>query len=344
MSKKSLRVNASLPLNAILTMKKLNESQLQVGDIILTTTNRPVSIAIRTATKSDISHAMIYVQPYSIIDATRRNVQASNTQRLIYDDNCAMHVLRLRNPLSVEQMKLVTDYARSHIGTQYSVKEAINTVVGDRKVATRKQFCSRLVARAYDCAGVRIVDDVDYCTPEEILSSELFLPVDNAICSVTQTEINAIQDIPDMTKKMHDATNVVMSGVRTINSEIQDFNDLDRFLIEHQEHDQYVASLYNESGYLSIGKEEKAKNFWQYDISLMELCPWDEMLTRKHCEMVVNEYEAIKRTEDKVAGYGRYFETYQLETFRLLHEMYVNFLLQSNTRVEVAQEWLRNHP
>jgi hypothetical protein len=46
-------------------MKRLNEASLKVGDIILTTTTATVSKAIRTATRSDISHAMIYVQDRS---------------------------------------------------------------------------------------------------------------------------------------------------------------------------------------------------------------------------------------------------------------------------------------
>jgi hypothetical protein len=39
-----------------LLMKKLNESTLAIGDIILTTTNAPVSKAIRTYTKSLAAH------------------------------------------------------------------------------------------------------------------------------------------------------------------------------------------------------------------------------------------------------------------------------------------------
>jgi hypothetical protein len=76
-------------------VKKINESALEVGDVILTTTNLPISKGIRAATKGEISHAMIYVQSYSVIDATSDGVQARNTQRMFIEDNCAVHVLRL---------------------------------------------------------------------------------------------------------------------------------------------------------------------------------------------------------------------------------------------------------
>jgi hypothetical protein len=51
-------------------MKRLNEAVLKVGDVVLTTATAAVSKAIRTATWSDISHAMIYVEDRSVIDAT----------------------------------------------------------------------------------------------------------------------------------------------------------------------------------------------------------------------------------------------------------------------------------
>jgi hypothetical protein len=66
-------------------MKKLDESSLKVGDIILTTTTAAVSKAIRTATRSDISHAMISVADHSVIDATAEGVQSGRVLELIGD-------------------------------------------------------------------------------------------------------------------------------------------------------------------------------------------------------------------------------------------------------------------
>ena len=52
-------------------MKKLNELALQIGDIVLTTTTDLLSKSIRKVTGSDISHALVYVESHSVIDATR---------------------------------------------------------------------------------------------------------------------------------------------------------------------------------------------------------------------------------------------------------------------------------
>jgi hypothetical protein len=59
-------------------MKRLNDASLKLGDIVLTTTTAAVSKAIRAATRSDISHAMVYVEDRSVIDATAEGVQARN--------------------------------------------------------------------------------------------------------------------------------------------------------------------------------------------------------------------------------------------------------------------------
>src|SRR5882762_7688004 len=111
-------------------MRKLDEDALVVGDIILTTTNELISKGIRKFTKSDISHAMIYVDPCAVIDATGDGVHARNTQRLFFPDDCAIHVRRLRSPLVKAEAEAVCHFVRCRIGTEYSMLEAGVTVLG----------------------------------------------------------------------------------------------------------------------------------------------------------------------------------------------------------------------
>lgn len=51
-------------------MKRIDFSKLRKGDILLTTSNKPRSKVIRTATRSDISHAMLHVANGSVMDST----------------------------------------------------------------------------------------------------------------------------------------------------------------------------------------------------------------------------------------------------------------------------------
>ncbi len=111
-------------------LKRLNDTVLNPGDIVLTTTKSAVSKAIRIATYSDISHAMVYVEDRSVIDATGEGVHARNTQRLFFDEESAVHVLRLRDGISDKQLIALISHLRGHVGTQYSAREAMLTVLG----------------------------------------------------------------------------------------------------------------------------------------------------------------------------------------------------------------------
>lgn len=64
-------------------MKMLNTKSLRKADIILTTTTHAVSKAIRLGTRSDISHAMLYVDEYSAIDATSEGVQGLGNRLIV---------------------------------------------------------------------------------------------------------------------------------------------------------------------------------------------------------------------------------------------------------------------
>src|ERR1035438_5560784 len=124
-------------------MKRLNADLLKVGDVILTTTTAKVSKAVRFGTGSDISHAMVYVADHSVIDATGDGVQARNTQRLLFDDDNPVHVLRLRETPSESQLREICTFVRARVGAEYSTKEALRTVLGGGRGWTKKQFSSR---------------------------------------------------------------------------------------------------------------------------------------------------------------------------------------------------------
>ncbi|WP_076860148.1 YiiX/YebB-like N1pC/P60 family cysteine hydrolase [Bradyrhizobium mercantei] len=154
-------------------MQKLNDQRLQVGDIILTSGPNKVSKAVRRATGSDISHAMVYVQHSSIIDATAEGVHSSNIQRMFFEDDSAVYVLRSRLPLGEEATRKITDFARAATGTEYSKSEAVAVVARKmRRARSRKQFCSRLAAQAYAFGGVSLVPDPDYCTVAHRVDAE----------------------------------------------------------------------------------------------------------------------------------------------------------------------------
>jgi hypothetical protein len=109
------------------------------------------------------------------IDATAEGVHSSNIQRIFFEDESVVVVLRPRISLDDETIRKITDFARAATGTEYSKREAIAVVARTmRSVRSRKQFCSRLAAQAYAFAGIDLVPDADFCSPEDLRRSALW--------------------------------------------------------------------------------------------------------------------------------------------------------------------------
>jgi hypothetical protein len=323
-------------------MKKLNESVLEIGDIILTTTTEWQSKGIRKITKSDISHALVYVEPYSVIDATGEGVHSRNTQRLFWEDQCAVYVLRLAEGLDDNQSRSVVNYVRGRVGTQYSKIEAARTVLGGAKVPSRRQFCSRLVAQAYANAGINLEVDPNYCTPEQLKSSTYLVSVQDAIQQVSEEEIKRWEQIHDIPQSMRDVTNVLLTGARVKNAKIEDLNDIDHHLMMAPGDDDYFAELFEKSGYLYVWVSEFEKNFWQYDTQTMLDKPGTDEAKREYCEGVLgDDEEGLVRYEVNRAGYSLLAEEYPLETFRQLRALYEKLVGLHLKRRRTAAQWLR---
>lgn len=205
---------------------RLNEEVLRPGDIILVTQSSAISASIRLMTGSDISHAMVYVEDRSVIDATFAGVQASNTQRLWFEADRPVHVLRLKTSPTPDQLQTIILDLRAKIGTRYSVSQVLATLVPGKISAGRRQFCSRLVAQAFAAAGINLVVKPDSCTPAGLKRSAMLAPVQNATVPVSEEEMDFFESIPDLPKIMHDTTNAFLADVRTIASHVENFQTL----------------------------------------------------------------------------------------------------------------------
>jgi hypothetical protein len=325
-------------------MKLLKVNALQVADIILTTSTGVISRTVRKKTDSDISHAMLLVQAGSVIDSTMDGVQSKSTQRLPFDDDAAVHVLRLVQRPGPEAVSRIVDYARSQIGATYSLMEAARSVKAPARSGTRKQFCSRLVARAYAAGGVNLVPQPDFCTPEDLLSSPLLKEVPDVLREVSQSELDAIARIPDTTARMTSVTNKLLHSIRAIAPGIETLNDVDAYLLAHRSLDDRIDQLFKQSGYLTVWQFEMDKNPWQYSSTAMESVRLIEPEKRRYCADLVADCEAsLQRFAVSLAGYSHHFEATGLKTFATKKALYEKLVELHRTRVEVARSWLRKH-
>jgi len=231
-------------------MKKVNPQRLQVSDIILTSGPGKVSKAVRRTTRSEISHAMVYVQHSSLIDATAHGVHSSNLQRLFLEHDAVVVVLRHRTPLSEEVIRQVTDFARAATGTEYSKKEAMAVVARQmRRAGSRKQFCSRLAAQAYASAGINLVPDPDYCSPEDLRTSGELIEISDVELPASEQEVAFWESRTNTLTAMSETTNAVLKAARKRSDSIQSLNDIIGYLLAHPEEDRHLRRAYEKSGY-----------------------------------------------------------------------------------------------
>jgi uncharacterized protein YycO len=182
---------------------RITVAQLRVADIIVSTTDADISRAIRTGMGADISHAALFTQPNYVIEAIGDGV-VEHTYDIAYREATLAIALRRRN-LTEENKASVVANARRFAGLPYDAVGAAGSGMTSRRGAAigvggvlisplgsaigqgaiwnnareanrdTKFFCSELVARAFELAGVPIVDSAaTYTNPRAIrVSSQL---------------------------------------------------------------------------------------------------------------------------------------------------------------------------
>ena len=328
-------------------MKKINIENLKKGDIVLTTSSKkkPSGI-IRAVTNSDISHAMICVSYSSVIDSTGEGVQARNIQKISYEDSCAIYILRSKAPLSDEVIEKITNYARSVTGTRYSIAEAAVSVVPNfLKNSGKKQFCSRMVARAYSVAGIDLVNNPDFCTPNDIKNSSLLFFVDKPSIQVNEEEIQAIEEEGDTTEGMRKVTNSLLADLRNIDPSIESINDIDTLIIRKPELDSIISEKLENSGYLDFWETEPSRFPWRYDpIKMAQLYHSleDQEVLLDYCRDTIeqNKNGDFKHWRINADGYRNLHSKFNYKTFLLYANLYFKLASQHEIRVKTAETLL----
>lgn len=323
-------------------MKQLDPDKLEPGDIVLTTGNALSSKAVRLATISEISHAMVYVESYSVIDATRDGVQARNIQRTLFEDDATIVGLRLARGITQDEQAKIVEYVRAAVGSEYSIREAIRAPF-KRGSKTRRQFCSRLAAQAYDAAGITLVDNPDFCTPEALRQSPLLNDLGSVTIDVSDEFADAIKGRLDVTELMREAHDFILKGARQLDHTIQSLNDMHQYLVEHPDSDHLILELYRRSGYLNLWQIEQDRNPWMFDLCIMNSLGEPEAMTA-YCRSTIREDQSgPNRYVNNHALSVRYVLQTGLDTFRVLAELYETLSFQHFRRRAVAIAWFQAH-
>ncbi|TQL14932.1 permuted papain-like amidase YaeF/Yiix C92 family enzyme [Zymomonas mobilis] len=328
-----------------MTKKILDASRMRRGDIILTSSNNKISKAIRVMTSSEVSHAALWIDNGFIIDAVKEGVFSSNPERLAFDLSDCVYVLRLKESLSDERLDKIIRYAQDQIGSRYSIKEAILTKL-TKPPATRKQFCSRLVAQAYSQAGVFVSREPDYCKPSDILESQLFSYVENPTKEISEEFLTSYNEaLPAIKNNMDYSTQQVLKKVREIDNSIETLNDVNLFLLNNRNRDEEIYSIYIKSKYCEVYKIELGRHPWRYipgQIDTVANSNKEEIIDyyKKTCGP---ESDILKRYTKKLRFYEKIHETTKLKTFLLLKQLYKTLVDNERIRLKIARDWAKRN-
>lgn len=249
----------------------LNIENLESGDIILTRSESEISQLVRRLTKSEYSHAILYVGVSSCIESDGPGVQSQNIQRLIFENTPDVKVLRVKEKSSNNIISDAIVFARQKIGTEYSIDEAKIALLKKQISANEpnKQFCTRFVAQAYQSAGLKLVDNPDYCNPEELSKSELLIEVENPLREANEAEIEFANSESPL-KKQEEIHNTIFREARKISGQdIQTFEQLSKYVLENPQNEPEITKVIEDSGYLTMWEMDTKNNPWHYDSQLL---------------------------------------------------------------------------
>ncbi|WP_194456388.1 YiiX/YebB-like N1pC/P60 family cysteine hydrolase [Bradyrhizobium sp. CCBAU 53421] len=325
-------------------MKRIKIDSVEPGDILLTARPGKVSKAIRFTTGGVVSHAMICVQHGSFIDSTSSGVQARNLQRELFEDDEKAFHFRLKDRPDREVLERIVDYARSEIGARYSKSEAARSVAAVRRPRSKRQFCSRLVARVYKTAGIELVPDADYCSPEDLRISPLLKELPVEFEPVSADELAWTSGRPNPIQAMHDAQNAVLDAARSVHANVENFNDIYDLLVRRPESDQVIAAALKRSGYLNIWKFEVEEHPWRYTRGLIDNLSASPEALRDYCIGTVKEaYSGGIRYSINLVQLRALQLQHPRESFRLEIALYETLVRNDQSRREVAYDWLQRH-
>lgn len=323
----------------------LDTQKLLPGDVVLTAETTMRSKAVRKATTSSFSHAILYLGSNSYIHSDGTGVHSGNTQRLLFSEQFQAQVLRLCNRQDT-QIEAICMFARRQVGKEYSVPEAVRSKTERNKTysiaRSNRQFCSRLVSQAYANAKIYIVKNSDYCYPQDIADSPLMMQVDNCVREATPEEIQ-FANSDSLLDKQTEITNAILKSVRALTgSDIQTFEQISAHLFQNSLHDNEITKIFQESGYLDLWKIDVDKNSWRYDPQIflgLDISPSQKLESAK--EQCNGARPQLKQFKFMYSQFMHLWQKKQLRYFAINIELYYKLIWLTEVRIATAEHVLQ---
>ncbi|WP_175716891.1 YiiX/YebB-like N1pC/P60 family cysteine hydrolase [Burkholderia anthina] len=306
---------------------------LQKGDVLLTR-SKFIGDGIATATKGQFGHVMLYLES-TIIHADTKGVWSKNPQRILMNDQSRLAAYRLKKPLSNPELHTIESYARSRVGSLYSIPQAAKSLQNlptntKGRFSLDRQFCSRLVAQSFQQCGISLVANYDYCTPNEIAESALLEEVPHAVVPASDADI-AFYKTRDFNIEIQLETYRWLKQVRDLTERHQlrpvyAQSDVGQWILDHPQFDTVICDFIRNTKYLALNDADKRKNPWRYHPQLMinelKSCSSpEEALAAERYQSALNYNriynERLKAIHNAQSGLGYFKLEEQLLTMRL---------------------------
>jgi hypothetical protein len=293
---------------------------------------------------------MVCLDNTSIIHSEGDGTFTLNPQRLLVKNKNDLKVLRIKEGLSDELKKELTLFLRIQVGSLYSVKDALLTLTysqTEKESSSQYQFCSRLVAQAYDSINYQLVKNKDFCSPEDINRSEILVEVEDMIRKTNSTDTKfALKRnfVLENQKSTYDWLNKTRTyAYDTYKFEINTQNDVDKFLWKYKEADKMVCEYIEASGYLENYKISMKNNPHMYDkdIFINKFKKLEE--NEKYIiDMIIGEFRKepslIERFFKDYTNSINNFNNTKLQYYQLQINLYKNLLSDIMSRLITLHE------
>lgn len=242
-----------------------NVQLMKPGDILLMNTYESQR---RLMPGCKYDHVAIYLGDAFLVEADGMGVVMNHVYSYAFrevEDGC---VLRLKNG-SVRMIEELLFWVRGRMAMEFGTQQArlvYKLKETEEQEHSNRTFCSRLVAQAYHQRGVDVVQNPDYCSPDDFLSSEYLEKVEPSLRSFTKE-----MSVTVMNAQKERACSDWNASLAELFQEFRhfygdDIQTIDQFLmsaIHHTNMDSEAVLLLKKQRYM-IPPTELTKNIWPW--------------------------------------------------------------------------------
>lgn len=249
-------------------------SKLQKGDILLMDTYHDKQR--RFMPNDKYLHVAVYIGNAMIVEADGLGSAINHLYSYAFkrkEDACVVRVKGI-NPLVADKLQRCL---REDLGREYGTREAfkVNQLKHTSDKDTSKlTFCSRNVAKAFEKCSINLVPNPDYCSPDDLMTSDVVDVVDDAICEIE----NDIRDIiaSHIDKRENVDVNILpqvlfekvrqffkSKGLTSPEYNIQNYSEMVIAILKAPEYDHELAQLLSNHQYL-INPKINTQKYWPW--------------------------------------------------------------------------------